>query len=141
MEDPKPTGPITAQDVQAALAEADPDVGEPYRPHVGPERIIDQVVSYFDLEASEICSASKERRIMFPRQVAMYLIRELTDSSYTWIARRFTRQDHTTAMNSCSRIEALAETDPEVGQMLLELRQMIFGEHEHEYTIPVEWAS
>ena len=119
---------VTAQDVQAALAETGPEID--LRAHVGPERIIDQVASYFDLEPNEICSSSREQRVMFPRQIAMYLIREQTDYSYEWIAHRFARQDHTTAMHSCARIEELSSHDQEVRQKVLELRQMIFGEHE-----------
>ncbi len=56
----------------------------------------------------------------------MYLIREQTDSSYEWIAHRFARQDHTTAMHSCARIGELLETNLAVRQMVLELRQMLY---------------
>lgn len=129
------TSVLTAQDIQGVLAGIGPEVD--LRSHVGPERIIDQVASYFDLETNEICSSSRERRVMFPRQIAMYLIREQTDSSYEWIAHRFARQDHTTAMNSCARIEELSASDPEVRQTVLELRQMIFGEHERQGSFAV----
>jgi chromosomal replication initiator protein len=124
----KQTNVLTAQDIQAVLTGSGPEVD--LRSRVGPERIIDQVASYFDLETNEISSSSRERRVMFPRQIAMYLVREQTDSSYEWIAHRFARQDHTTAMHSCARIEELSASDPEVRQTVLELRQMIFGEHE-----------
>lgn len=124
----EPTGTITMHDVQAALATTRPVIS--LRSRVGPERIIDQVASYFDLETNEMCSSSRERRVMFPRQVAMYLIREQTDRTYEWIAHRFARRDHTTAMHSCARVEELFESNREVRQMVLELRQMIFGEHE-----------
>ena len=127
-ESHRQTGVLTTQDVQAVLEDVGPEID--LRSHVGPEGIIDQVTSYFDLETNEICSFSRERRVMFPRQIAMYLIREQTDSSYEWIAHRFARQDHTTAMYSCARIAALSISDPEVRQTVLELRQMVFGEHE-----------
>jgi chromosomal replication initiator protein len=133
---------VTVQDVQTALARVRPETRA--RLQIGPERIIDQVASYFDLETNEMCSSSRERRVMFPRQVAMYLIREQTDCTYEWIAHRFARRDHTTAMHSCGRVQELSETDAEVRQMVLELRQMIFGEHEahelRERARPVELA-
>lgn len=122
------TRSVSPQDVQAVLAEIDSEAM--LRPHMRPDRIIDQVASYFDLETNELCDASRERRVMVPRQIAMYLIREQTDRPYEWIAHRFGRQDHTTAMHSCARIEGLLETDSEVKQSVLELRQMIFGEHQ-----------
>ncbi len=121
-------GPVTLQHVQAALAQSGATAS--MRPHTKPERIIGQVASYFDLETNEICSSSRERRVMFPRQVAMYLIREQCDSSYESIAHRFARRDHTTAMHSCARVEELSQTNLEVLQIVLELRQMIHGEHE-----------
>ncbi len=124
---------ISIQDVQRVVSEI--TSGVTLKPRVTPERVIDQVAAYFDLETNEICSASRERRVMVPRQIAMYLIREQTDRSYEWIAHRFARQDHTTAMHSCARIEELLETNREVRQTVLELRQMIFGEHEHSHAV------
>lgn len=122
------TRSLTMHDVQAVLAKTRPVVT--LRSRIGPERIIDQVASYFDMETNEMCNSSRERRVRVPRQIAMYLIREQTDCSYEWIARRFARRDHTTAMHSCARVEELSETNLEVRQMVLELRQMLFGEHE-----------
>ena len=124
---------IRVQDVHRLVEEITFDFA--LKPRVGPERIIDQVAAYFDLETNEICSASRERRVMVPRQIAMYLIREQTDRTYEWIAHRFARQDHTTAMHSCARIEELLETNLEVREMVLELRQMVFGEHERAQTM------
>jgi chromosomal replication initiator protein len=122
------TRTMRVEDVQGVLAELNRVA--PPRAHVSPERIIDQVASYFDLEINEMCSASRHRSVMLPRQVAMYLIREQTDRSYEWIAHRFAKQDHTTAMHSCARIAELMETNLEVRQMVLELRQIVFGEHQ-----------
>ena len=131
---------VTVQELQAVLATVEPATA--LRTRIGPERIIDQVASYFDLEVNEMCSSSRERRIMIPRQIAMYLIREQTDYSYEWIAHRFARRDHTTAMHSCGRVQELSETNPEVRQTVLELRQMIYGEHEpHELVHALELAS
>ena len=131
---------VTIKEVQAVLANIEP--ATTLRSRVGPERIIDQVASYFDLEVNQMCSSSRERRVMFPRQIAIYLIREQTDCTYEWIAHRFARRDHTTAMHSCGRVQELSETDPEVRQTVLELQQMIYGEHEpHEPVHALELAS
>lgn len=119
-----PLKAITMQDVQRALSERQS------RPRTRPETIIDQVSAYFDLEVNELSNASRERRLMLPRHIAMYLIREETAETYGWIARRFARQDHTTAMYACAKVEELIQTDLEVRQMVLELRQMVYGEQQ-----------
>ncbi len=70
-----------------------------------------------------------QRRVMVPRQIAMYVNQEQTDSSYEWLAHRPARQDHTTTVHSCARIGELLETNMAVRQMVLELRLMIYGKH------------
>ena len=126
----KQGGMLTAQSVQAFLDEMGSRITRGQE--IAPERIIYQTASYFDLEVNEICSSSREETILLARQIGMYLIRELTDRSYKWIAQRFARQDHTTAMNSCARIDQLATSNSDVRQALLELKQMIFGEQEEQ---------
>lgn len=124
------TNIVRVQDVQAVLAEIGAEaILRAHVRQIRPDTIIDQVASYFDLETNELCEASRERRLTVPRQIAMYLIREQTDRPYEWIARRFGRQDHTTAMHSCARVEELLENSPKIKQMVLELRQMVYGEH------------
>lgn len=119
---------ISVQDVQRVLAERQS------RPRVRPDTIIEQVAAYFDLETTELSNSSREHRVMMPRHIAMYLIREETAQPYEWIAHRFGRQDHTTAMHACARIGQLMEIDINVKQMVLELRQMVYGEHIHSQT-------
>jgi chromosomal replication initiator protein len=55
----------------------------------------------------EITGKSRRRPLVTARQVAMYVIRELTDLSYPAIAREFGGRDHTTVMHAVSKIEAL----------------------------------
>jgi chromosomal replication initiator protein len=125
---------LTVRDVQRVLADGNSEVG--HRTRIGTSRIMDQVASYFDLEANELCGASRERRVLIPRQIAMYLIRQETDHSYQWIAHRFGKSDHTTAMHSCARIREMFEINLQVKQMVLELQQLIYGEHERSRSIP-----
>lgn len=75
------------------------------------ERIVDVVADYFDIGAGELTGNSRARRVTHPRQVAMYLMRELTDASYKEIARAVGSKNHTTAMTACKKIAALLEED------------------------------
>ncbi|HTZ65149.1 MAG TPA: chromosomal replication initiator protein DnaA [Solirubrobacteraceae bacterium] len=67
---------------------------------------------HFDLSPAELVSSSRAPRIAWPRQVAMYLARELTASSLPAIGRHFGGRDHTTVMHACRRAAARVSTDP-----------------------------
>ncbi len=60
---------------------------------------------HFDLSPEELLSPSRAARVAWPRQVAMYLARELTDESLPAIGRHFGRRDHTTVMHAVRRAE------------------------------------
>ena len=60
---------------------------------------------HFGLSPEELLSPSRAARVAWPRQVAMYLARELTDESLPAIGRHFGRRDHTTVMHAVRRAE------------------------------------
>jgi chromosomal replication initiator protein len=62
------------------------------------------VAEHFHLTVPELMARRRTREVVFPRQVAMYLCRELLNSSYPSIARAFGGKDHSTVMHACSRI-------------------------------------
>ena len=65
----------------------------------------------FDISAEELLSSGRAQRIAWPRQLAMYLSRELTDESLPAIGRHFGGRDHTTVMHACRRTTARIATD------------------------------
>ena len=81
------------------------------RPRTSPENIIKATASYFHLTITELSSDSREKHILTPRQIAMYLMKTELSLSYPQIARAFNRKDHTTAMNSIQKITKLIATD------------------------------
>ena len=70
------------------------------------------VADYFNLSTQELKSKKRTRVVAFPRQVAMYITREVTEYSTTEIGLEFGGRDHTTVMHACQRIEARMRTDP-----------------------------
>ncbi len=66
---------------------------------------------YFGLAPEELLSTSRTQRVAWPRQVAMYLARELTGESLPAIGRDFGGRDHTTVMHACRRTSARIDTD------------------------------
>jgi chromosomal replication initiator protein len=96
------------------------------------DTIADRVAAYYDLHLREIRTGSRMREVLFPRQMAMYLMRTETDAPFSSIAAYFGKRDHTTAMHSCRKIEDLVETNGRVRETVLLLRQLIYGEHAHQ---------
>jgi chromosomal replication initiator protein len=88
-------------------------------------RIQQAVAEHFGLKTSELRSMRRLRSITFPRQIAMFLCRELTDASLLEIGRHFGGRDHTTVMHSCAKIARLEEGDEQVARLLWQLRRML----------------
>ncbi len=73
--------------------------------------IQDATCSHFGVTSDELISPSRAARIAWPRQVAMYLSRELTDESLPAIARQFGGRDHTTVLHAWRRTSARIDSD------------------------------
>ena len=79
---------------------------------VSPQVIIKAVCETFDITESALKGPRRHRHVTQPRQVAMYLIRELTDESLPRIGSLFGGRDHTTVLNALKRIEHLKSANP-----------------------------
>jgi chromosomal replication initiator protein len=97
---------------------------------VNHERIVETVASFFNLEPEDLKTGSRSREVLVPRQIAMYLMREETETPFIQISAYFGKRDHTTAMHSYEKIEGLVESDNQMRQEVLTIRQMLYGEHE-----------
>jgi chromosomal replication initiator protein len=75
------------------------------------EDIQRKTAEYYKLEVRDFHSPQRARRVARPRQVAMYLSRQLTTRSLPEIGRRFGGRDHTTVLHACRRVEALCLED------------------------------
>jgi chromosomal replication initiator protein len=89
------------------------------------EEIQKKTAEFYKLDLRELHSARRARRVARPRQVAMYLARELTSRSLPDIGRRFGGRDHTTVLHACRRIEALCKSDPVFQQEVDFLRKVL----------------
>ncbi len=85
------------------------------------KRIQDLVAERFDLSLEELCGDKRSQNIVYPRQVAMYLSRELTDSSLPKIGKEFGGRDHTTVIHATSKIARLIREDRSVYNLVQEL--------------------
>lgn len=72
---------------------------------ITPEFIIDTVADHFDITPSDIVGSKRSSKIVFPRQIAMYLCREMLDAPLTGIGKMMGDRDHTTVMHGIEKIE------------------------------------
>jgi chromosomal replication initiator protein len=85
------------------------------------KRIQELVSERFNLSLEELCGDKRSQNIVYPRQVAMYLSRELTDSSLPKIGKEFGGRDHTTVIHATSKIARLIREDRSVYNLVQEL--------------------
>jgi chromosomal replication initiator protein len=85
------------------------------------ERIQEVVCERFSLSLDELCSHKRSQNIVYPRQVAMYLSRELTDSSLPKIGKHFGDRDHTTVLHANTKITNMIRADRTVYNLVQEL--------------------
>jgi chromosomal replication initiator protein len=102
--------PITVPLARDVLGDVIPPPG--YRPPI--EKIQDAVAAHYGLTVAKLTSASREQKVALPRQVAMYLCRELAKEKFQSIADKFNKKDHTTVIAAVERIRTLQETDGSV---------------------------
>jgi chromosomal replication initiator protein len=89
------------------------------------EEIQKRVSEHFNVRITDMHSARRARAVARPRQVAMYLSKQLTSRSLPEIGRKFGGRDHTTVMHAVRRIEELKATDPSFAEDIELLRRML----------------
>ncbi len=85
------------------------------------EQIQKIVADHFGIPEEAMKVKKRTSSLAYPRQIAMYLARELTAISYTELGNRFGGRDHTTVMHACDKVAGARETDPELRQILQRL--------------------
>ena len=91
------------------------------------EEIQKRVAEHFKIRVSDMSSARRSRAVARPRQVAMYLSKQLTSRSLPEIGRAFGGRDHTTVMHAVRKVEELMATDQSFAEDLELLRRTLAG--------------
>jgi len=89
------------------------------------ERILQEVARYFSISAAKLISSKRAHDIAHPRQVAMFLSRELTDASLPKIGQAFGGRDHTTVMYAVNKIKKALNEDSETYKQVQEITSRI----------------
>ena len=83
------------------------------------------VTDFYRISSTELKGKKRNQKIVFPRQVAMFLCREMTDYSTTEIGEEFGGRDHTTVIHSIDKIQGLLLTDPTIDTLIENLKRKI----------------
>jgi chromosomal replication initiator protein len=116
--------PITAELAEEVLAGLYPEA-RPARPSV--RAIQEQTAAAFGLSVEELLSGSRSGAVAWPRQVAMYLARELTDQTLPAIGKAFGGRNHTTVLHACKRTAEKMAADPEAYDAVRRLGEVLRG--------------
>jgi chromosomal replication initiator protein len=95
--------------------------------HVSPKQIVERTARYFSVSIEEILSPKRDKNIVYPRQIAMYMLRSELHMSFPKIATELGRKDHTTAIHSVEKIEKESNLDARVRQQLVEIRGRLYA--------------
>ena len=88
-------------------------------------KIQKSVAEYFQISVDDMKSKKRSANLAFPRQVAMYLCRQLTDESFPKIGTEFGGKDHSTVMHSCDKIEAEMKVNKELVKTIENIKKTI----------------
>jgi chromosomal replication initiator protein len=88
--------------------------------------VIQKVVAdFYSLNSNDLKGKKRNQKIVYPRQLAMFICREITDFSTTEIGEAFGGRDHTTVMHSIDKIQGLTITDPSLDSTIETLKRQI----------------
>ena len=99
----------------------------PQRSALAPGEVISTVSKFFGISSDRILSKDRSRDVALPRQVAMYLMRELGGVSLPKIGEELGGRDHTTVMYACDKVADMIESDDRVRRQVLQLREQLIG--------------
>ena len=94
--------------------------------HITAKQVVDKTARYFQLDPKDICSARRDKYIVVPRQIAMYLLRSELKLSFPIIAKELGRKDHTTAMHSVDKITKESKLDMMIREQINDIRERLY---------------
>jgi len=113
--------PITLETAQEVLH----DILKAHDKRVTIDEIQRRVAEHYNMRIGDMVSARRARAVARPRQVAMYLAKQLTSRSLPEIGKKFGNRDHTTVMHACSRVNELIAADSSFAEDVNLLKKML----------------
>lgn len=110
-----------------ALAKSVLGSGRPRPKHITSKQIIERTAKHFQISLDDILGPKRDKDIVVPRQVAMYMLRSELHLSFPKIARELGRKDHTTAIHSVEKIEKESAIDTQLKNAISEIKERLYA--------------
>jgi chromosomal replication initiator protein len=94
--------------------------------HITPKQVIDKTAWHFQIAIDDMLGPKRDKDIVLPRQVAMYILRSELHLSYPKIARELGRKDHTTAIHSVEKVERELAFDEVIKSAVTDIRERLY---------------
>lgn len=95
--------------------------------HLSARQIIERTAKHFHIPMEDILGPKRDKDIVVPRQVAMYMLRSELHLSFPKIARELGRKDHTTAIHSVDKIQKESKLDPSLRMAISEIKEQLYA--------------
>ena len=95
--------------------------------HITSKQIIEKTAKHFQIKVDEVCGEKRDKHIVTPRQIAMYLLRSELHMSFPKIASELGRKDHTTAIHSVEKIEKAIKLDFVIREHISIIRERLYA--------------
>ena len=96
------------------------------KPHLDGKQIAEVVAAYYHLSFEAMRGKQRDKHIVLPRQVAMYLIRQETQASLSEIGQLFGGRDHTTVLHSWQKIDRALQSNPALQRDIIAIREQLW---------------
>ncbi|HEV2249340.1 MAG TPA: chromosomal replication initiator protein DnaA [Candidatus Limnocylindria bacterium] len=100
----------------------------PRRQSLTPERIVETVAKYYGLPSDQLRGKARDKQIVLPRQIAMYLMREETEAPLLRIGEALGGRDHSTILHGCEKIEREMGENDDFRRDINSLRELLYAD-------------
>ena len=95
--------------------------------HISAKQIVERTARHFQIPIDDILGPKRDKDIVVPRQIAMYVLRSELHLSFPKIPRELGRKDHTTAIHSVEKIEKESQFDPEIRDAINQIKERLYA--------------
>jgi chromosomal replication initiator protein len=116
---------LTLDVARAAMSSLGNDTREP---RLNIQQISQAVAEYYHVSLEDMCGKQRDKYIVMPRQIAMYLIRQETQTSLVEIGQQFGGRDHSTVLHACEKIDRAITTDSTLRREIVAIREQLMSQ-------------
>lgn len=116
---------LTMEVARAAMSSLGEDVRES---RLNSRQIAEMVADFYHISLDAMCGKQRDKHIVMPRQIAMYLIRQETQASLLEIGQLFGGRDHSTVLHACEKIDRAVNINPTLRREIVAIREQLLRE-------------